>query len=68
MKTCNWMVTDLSNKRKDLISKARDVSKSIEEKILAINSIKLMDRSEVLKEWKLLEDRYKTNSKNLGCA
>lgn len=69
MKHSNWIITDLTNKKADVISfyKATMVRFS-EELIVSVASLRSLDGAELRAVWSAIPNVYKTNNKNLGCA
>ena len=69
MKNCNWMVTDINNKKADIIAhiKATTIRLS-EDRIMQIVNVKSLDYNNLKSLWVALPQQFKSNNLNLGCA
>ncbi len=69
MKHSNWVIKDLNNKRKDLITYIKATTERLsEDRILSIYNIKQTDHVEVKSLWIALPENFKTSPDSLGCA
>ena len=70
MKNSNWMVTDVINKKSDVVGYIKSVTvKLSEERILKIAEISQLNRSGLINVWSKIPSEFKNVSNNcLGTA
>ncbi len=71
MKNSNWIVSDIENKKQDIISHIKATTeRATESRILAIASLRAMPRESLMLAWSSIPATFKNSNKphSLGCA